>query len=63
LRERVARLPASTSASAFVHPNNSREEAGDYLRHRLKAMDIMSGDLFPPDAVDRATSSQGVPRG
>jgi len=65
LRERVARLPAINqriSLRFHLHPL-SRAEAGDYLRHRLKAAGHPSGDLFPPDAVDRAyEASQGVPR-
>jgi general secretion pathway protein A len=65
LRERVARLPAiNQRISLRFHLNPlSRPEAGDYLRHRLKAAGHASGELFSPEAVDRAyEASQGVPR-
>ena len=65
LRDHVARLPAiSQRISLRFHLNPlSREEAGDYLRHRLMAAGHATGNLFPPDAVDLAyEASQGVPR-
>ncbi len=65
LRERVARLPAINqriSLRFHLHPL-TREEAGKYLRHRLKAAGHATGELFAAEAVDRAfEASQGVPR-
>jgi general secretion pathway protein A len=65
LRERVARLPAiNQRISLRFHLNPlSRDEAADYLRHRLKAAGHPTGELFPREAVDVAfDASQGVPR-
>jgi general secretion pathway protein A len=65
LRERVARLPAiNQRISLRFHLNPlSRDEAADYLRHRLRAAGHPTGELFPREAVDVAfDAAQGVPR-
>ncbi|MBE0544497.1 MAG: AAA family ATPase [Verrucomicrobia bacterium] len=65
LRERVARLPAIDQRIGLrfhLHPL-SREETGDYLRHRLRVAGRLTGELFAPEAVESAfQNSQGVPR-
>jgi len=65
LREMVAKLPAiNQRISLRFHLNPlDLEETGNYLRHRLRVAGHPTGDLFPPDATDRAFQvSSGVPR-
>ena len=65
LREMVAKLPAiNQRISLRFHLNPlDLEETGNYLRHRLRVAGHPTGDLFPPDATERAFQvSSGVPR-
>lgn len=65
LRERVGQLPAiDQRVSLRFHLNAlSPEESGDYLRHRLRVAGHATGELFTPEAVERAyQSARGVPR-
>ena len=65
LREMVAKLPAiNQRISLRFHLNPlDLEETGNYLRHRLRVAGHPTGDLFPPEATERAFQvSSGVPR-
>lgn len=65
LRDAVAKLPAiNQRISLRFHLNPlDREETGNYLRHRLRIAGHPTGDIFPPDAVERAHQvSLGIPR-
>jgi len=65
LRDMVAKLPAiNQRISLRFHLNPlDQEETGNYLRHRLRIAGHPGGDLFPPEAVDRAHQvSLGIPR-
>jgi general secretion pathway protein A len=65
LREMVGKLPAiNQRISLRFHLNPlDQEETGNYLRHRLRVAGHPNGDLFPPDAAERAFQvSGGVPR-
>jgi general secretion pathway protein A len=65
LRDKVARLPAiNQRISLRFHLNPlSSQEAGPYLRHRLLVAGHRSGDLFAPEAVERAhEAAGGIPR-
>jgi general secretion pathway protein A len=65
LRTMVAKLPAiNQRISLRFHLNPlDQEETGNYLRHRLKVAGHPTGNVFPPEAVERAFQvSMGVPR-
>lgn len=65
LRRKVAQLPPiDQRISLRFHLGPiGREDAAEYLRHRLKAAGHATGELFAPDAVDRAFEvSRGIPR-
>lgn len=65
LRPLVEQLPAiDQRISLRFHLNTlSMDDSRDYLRHRLKVAGHPTGELFPPDAVERAFQlSLGVPR-
>ena len=65
LRQHVARLPAiNQRISLRFHLNSlSLDDSANYLRHRLKVAGHPTGELFPPDAVERAFQiSLGTPR-
>lgn len=65
LRHLVEQLPAiDQRISLRFHLNTlSIADSHDYLRHRLKVAGHPTGELFPPDAVERAFQlSLGVPR-
>jgi general secretion pathway protein A len=65
LRTMVAKQPAiNQRISLRFHLNPlDLEETGNYLRHRLRVAGHPTGDLFPPDSVERAWQvSKGVPR-
>lgn len=65
LRERVRELPAIDQRIGLRFHLNSLnvEETGSYLRHRLGAAGHLTGEVFAPDAVQRAWQfSRGVPR-
>jgi general secretion pathway protein A len=65
LRERVAGLPAINQRISlrFHLTGLSAGETAEYLKHRLKAAGHPTGDLFVPEAADRAfQASHGVPR-
>jgi general secretion pathway protein A len=65
LRGMVAKQPAiNQRISLRFHLNPlDVEETANYLRHRLKVAGHPTGELFPPDAAERAFQvSKGVPR-
>lgn len=65
LRPLVEQLPAiDQRISLRFHLNTlSMDDSRNYLRHRLKVAGHPTGELFPPDAVERAFQmSLGVPR-
>lgn len=65
LRKKIAQCPAvNQRVSLRFHLDAlSLEESANYLSHRLVAAGHASGDLFDPNAVERAfESTQGVPR-
>jgi len=65
LRDVISKLPPiNQRISLRFHLNVlNLEEAGNYLRHRLKVAGHLTGELFTPDAVEFAfQSSQGIPR-
>jgi general secretion pathway protein A len=65
LREQVVRQPAiNQRISLRFHLNPlSLEDAAQYLGHRLLAAGHEAGDLFAPEAVERAfEATRGIPR-
>ena len=65
LRAMVAKLPAINQRISLRFHLNSLDLADtvNYIRHRLKVAGHPTGELFPPDAVERAFQiSLGVPR-
>ena len=65
LRKKIAQCPAvNQRVSLRFHLDAlSLEESANYLSHRLVAAGHASGDLFDPNAVERAfEATQGVPR-
>ncbi|MSU57154.1 MAG: hypothetical protein EXS35_03055 [Pedosphaera sp.] len=65
LRGVVAKLPAiNQRISLRFHLNSlDLEDSINYMRHRIKVAGHPTGELFPPDAVERAFQiSLGVPR-
>jgi type II secretory pathway predicted ATPase ExeA len=65
LRERIALCPAvNQRVSLSFHLDAlSLEDSANYFRHRLLAAGHATGDLFDPNAVERAfEATQGVPR-
>jgi general secretion pathway protein A len=65
LRELIVKLPPINqriSLRFHLNPLNL-EDAGEYLKHRLKVAGHSTGELFSADAVEFAfQSSQGIPR-
>ena len=65
LRDLVTKLPAiNQRISLRFHLNAlNLQDAGNYLRHRLKVAGHATGELFSPEAVEIAfQASQGIPR-
>ena len=65
LRDLVAKLPPiNQRISLRFHLNAlNLEDAGNYLRHRLKVAGHATGELFSPEAIEIAFhASQGIPR-